>query len=377
MAASSVRTLMLTERVPALVGLPPAAADYLLAEHRAAVRLTPTRRRHRYRLTPLGRVGVLPAPGVRLVIRPKIPLRNVFYLLDPAASLPAAEDDASTPEPAGAALDFLARQLSRLLTERADAGLHRGYVERADDGPFLHGRLDLPAQLRERRPHFLHCVHDDFTANVPCNQAPRATAEQLLRSPLVGDAARIALRQALRGYEGVTAIADVDVQYAPVEYRPLLDLCALLDDAQRPGAAVGDTAGPAFLLDLGRVFERYVAAGVAAVCGPAARVQPTVAVGGLVLRPDLLIERDGMPTVVADTKWKRPRPAPADLYQVIAYAATFGAQRAVLIYPGSHDRLRRSVVGSLRLELRTLNVAGPAEACRRALKRLARCLAHD
>ncbi len=114
---SRERTVTLTERVPRLVRLPPAAADFLRAGWRHAVALTPTRRRHRYRLTPLGHVGVLPAPGVRLVIRPKIPLRNVFFMLDPAAPLPAAAD-ATEPEPAGPLLEFLAGQLARQMAER-------------------------------------------------------------------------------------------------------------------------------------------------------------------------------------------------------------------------------------------------------------------
>ncbi len=369
-----VRTLALTERVPARVRLAPEAADFLLAGWRHAVALTPTRRRHRYRLTPLGHVGVLSAPGVRLVIRPKVPLRNVFFMLDPAAPLPTI-DDATAPEPAGLLLDFLAGQLARRMAERAAAGLHRGYAEDAEAGPFLRGRLDLPAQLREPRPGRLHSVRDDLTADVPCNQAPRATAERLLLSPLVGGPARAALRQALGGYEGVRAVGGADAARAPAEYRTLLELCQLLDDALRPGEVAGPTAGPAFLLDLGRVFERYVAAGVAELVGDGVRVQPTVTVGGsggLVLRPDLLLERDGKPAVVADTKWKRTPAAADDVYQAVAYATAFGARRAVLVYPGRRDRRRAVDVGRVRLEVRTLNVAGSEEACRRSLRRLAR-----
>jgi 5-methylcytosine-specific restriction endonuclease McrBC regulatory subunit McrC len=104
-------------------------------------------------------------------------------------------------------------------------------------------------------------------------------------------------------------------------------------------------------------------------------VQPTVTVGGaggLVLRPDLLLERDGRAAVVADTKWKRTPAAADDVYQAVAYATAFGARRAVLVYPGRRDRRRALGVGPIRLEVRTLNVAGPEEACRRSLRRLAR-----
>ncbi len=371
---SRERTVTLTERVPRLVRLPPAAADFLRAGWRHAVALTPTRRRHRYRLTPLGHVGVLPAPGVRLVIRPKIPLRNVFFMLDPAAPLPAAAD-ATEPEPAGPLLEFLAGQLARQMAERATAGLHRGYAERGDAGPFLRGRLDMPAQVREPQAGRLHCVADEFTVDLPCNQALRAAAERVLHSPLVGEVTRASLRKALAGFEGVRAIRPVGKIQTPPRYGPLLELCHLLDEALRPGDSAGPAAGPAFLLDLGRVFERYVAAGVVAAGGEAVRVQSTVSIGGLLLRPDLLVEHGRKPAVVADTKWKRTPAAPEDLYQVIAYAAALGADRAVLVYPGFRDRTRVSDVGRVRLEVRTLDVTGATEVCRYSLERLARVLA--
>jgi 5-methylcytosine-specific restriction enzyme subunit McrC len=367
------QTIVLTERVPVLVRLAPEAADFLLAGCRHAVALAPTRRRHCYRLTPLGHVGVLPAPGVRLVVRPKLPLRNVFFMLDPEADPPAA-DDASRQEPAGAVLGFLAGQLARRMVERAAAGLHRGYAEGCEAGPFLRGRIDVPAQLREPRAGQLHCIREEFTADVPCNRAPVATAERLLRSPLVGEEARATLRRALDGFPGVSPVPAPQGVAAPAEYRPLLDLCQLLDEAMRPGEVAGSAAGPAFLLDLGRVFERYVAAGVAAGGRAVVRVQPTISLGesdGLLLRPDLLIERDGRATVVADTKWKRTPASTRDVYQVIAYATALGAGRAVLVYPGRRGRRRGLDAGPIRLEMWTLDVCGTPAACRRSLRRLA------
>jgi len=303
--------------------------------------------------------------------------------------------DATAPEPGGEALDFLARRLARRMRERAAAGLHRGYAERADQGAVLRGRLDLTAQLRERRKEQIHYRHDDLTADVPCNQLPRAAAEQLLRSPLVGDATRAALRRAVEGFEGVRAVppgpdagAAMMPERLPADYGPLLDLSRLLLDGLRPGEEGGDAPGPAFLLDLERAFERYVATGVvrefAEGGSGTVRVQPLAAVSrptagqdDLTMRPDLLVERDGRPACVLDTKWKRLPRTPlvtADVYQVLAYALAFGAGRAMLVYPGRRDRawtyeLKES---PRTLVVKTLRVVGPAEACRRSLRRLGR-----
>src|SRR5262249_34377999 len=117
-------TIVLTERTAAECRLEPDDVAYLLAEHRAHVDLVPTRQPSRYRLTPAGHVGTIVAPGCRLIIRPKLPLRNLFHLLDPSARIPAVADRTAV-LPGAEALEFLAGRLVQLLAERAAAGLQR------------------------------------------------------------------------------------------------------------------------------------------------------------------------------------------------------------------------------------------------------------
>jgi 5-methylcytosine-specific restriction enzyme subunit McrC len=389
------RTLTLTERVAAVCRLTAADVDFLLAHHRAHLDLVPAGRRHRYRLTPAGVVGVIVAPACRLVLLPKIPLRNVFFLLDPDVPAPP-EADVVTPVAGTEVLAFLAGQLAQRLSERAAAGLHRAYAERADQGPYLLGRLDLPAQLREGpgRKDQLHYSHDDFSADVPCNQVPRAVGELLLASPLLGEEVRAGLRRALAGFDTVRSVpltpplleAGAPERW-PAEYRSLLELCRLLAEGLAPGSATGATPAPAFLLDMERVFERYLTRGVLAAfaAGPqAVSVQqahvvnePVAGQPDVHVRPDVTIDRQGRPVLVVDAKWKRlPRAAvvTADLYQVLAYCTALGVGRAVLVYPGRRERVwdYTFVHGDVRVTLRTLNVAGSRERCTRALRRLGR-----
>ena len=384
------RTVVLTERRPRRLRLTPADVEFLLAAHRGRIDLAPTGRRGVFRVTPRGCAGVVAAPTRRLVIRPKIPLQNLFFLLDPDDPALAGRDEAA-PAPGAEVLDFLAGRLARLLAERSAAGLRRGYRERAEEGPFLHGRIDVPAQLREGpgRKDRLHGRRDDFTADVPCNQAPKATAERLVASALLGGRARDALRAALRGFAeveagpltpGVWAAARADRRAEG--YGPLLDLCRLLADALEPTDAAGPAPCPAFLLDMERVFERHVTRGLleafAGRDGWAALAQEThVVAPGVEMRPDVTVRRHGRSVLVADAKWKRPAGAPAaDLYQMLAYCTALGVGVAVLIYPGRRDRIRTYALRNapIRVETRTLRVVGDAAECRRSLRRLGRAL---
>jgi 5-methylcytosine-specific restriction enzyme subunit McrC len=392
------RTLRLTERSPRVVRLGRAEVDHLLAHHRGHVELLPTDRRGRYRLTPLGHVGVILTPNRRLVIRPKLPVRDLFHLLGRGAELPAVEDHAAA-EPGWELLDLLALHLARLLEERARAGLLRSYRERDEELPFLQGRLDLAAQLREP-PHGrdgFHCRHDAFGPDVPCNQAPRATAEALLRSPALGEEMRPVLRQALHGFADIApaplspglfdaALADPRA----ADYRPLLHLCRLLADGLQTGESTGPTPAPGFLIDLGRVFEGYLTRGLQrhldGRAGLTVEAQPLTTVHApadglppLQVRPDIVIRRDGRADVVVDAKWKRLAGSPlvtADVYQALAYGTALAARRVVLIYPGRRDRRWAYPLteSPLRLEVRTLRVTGPRTELERSLRRLARSL---
>jgi 5-methylcytosine-specific restriction enzyme subunit McrC len=381
--------LTLTERATTRCRLSPTVVGYLLQRHRTCLTILPTNRRHHYQVTPAGRIGVLDAPGLRLVIQPKIPLRNVFYFLDPSAPLPPPS---GREQPGAEVLDFLAGRLAEQMMERARAGLHCGYREREVQGTYLQGRLNVPAQLRDERAQRreqLHCHHDSYGADIPCNQAIRSAAQVLLSCPLLSEPGRGALRRALAGFAEVaevrldsTLVECAEASRPPPDYGPVLDTCRVLAESVVQGEA------PAFLLDLERLFERYVTRGVgAAFAGkPSWNVlaqQPyplgegTAQAPGLVIRPDVTIERSGQAMLVLDVKWKRlPREAVVteDVYQVTAYCTALGARRGVLIYPGRRERCWEYNLGEVRLAVRTLDVAGEPARCERSLRRLGRWL---
>src|SRR5262249_4738512 len=137
-------------------------------------------------------------------------------------------------------------------------------------------------------------------------------------------------------------------------YRPLLDLCRLLVDGLTPGEDAGTSACPTFLLDMERVFEHYCTAHIAAAFERDAETytvsvqpffrsnQPPDAGPDFHMRPDLTLDRDGVPVVVLDTKWKHLPGAAlvtADVYQVLAYCTALGVRRAMLVYPGQRDQV--------------------------------------
>ncbi len=239
-----------------------------------------------------------------------------------------------------------------------------------------------------------------MTADLPCNQAIRAVADRLVCCAGVEQSVVAGLSEALLGWAGIsswspsteelTRLAEKPVRE---DYRTLLELCLLLWQGLAPGPQTGSTPAPSFLLNLERVFERYLTRGLIEAWqglggGASWRVEPqrtctiNLPVPGqpdLTIRPDVLLLRDGSPLLVVDAKWKRlarGQPETADLYQMLAYCTALDIQQAALIYPGRRNRawtfpLRQTPV---RIGVHTLTVTASPERCRGALRRLADAL---
>lgn len=388
---------LLRERVTTACQLCSDDVHFLASNHRRHLGLVPTSEHGVFAVTPRGFVGAIRAPHCRLTIRPKIPLRNFFLMLDSSSRIPESGDGLQA-EPGMETLDFLASRLAHLLQERAAAGLHHAYVERAVQGHAIQGRLDMPAQLRHStvRKDVLHSRCEELTADVPCNQLPKATAELILRSPLLGDLVRGALLHALRAFAGITSppldansFAAVELTRLTAAYRPLLEVCRLIVESFGSGLDGQARDFPSFLLDMERVFEGYVTQTVtAAFAGSACRIetQPSYRIPcslaeqpDLLLRPDVVVRRDGKPVLIVDAKWKTCRGTPIvgdDVHQALAYAIALAAPRVGLVYPGWRDRTwpYQFQYAGVCLEIRQLRVVGSAEQCRRSRQRLGRGL---
>ncbi len=394
---SAPRTLHLIERTPQVVRLTGAEVEFLLSQHGTVLQILPTGQRHKYRLTPRGVAGVIAAPGCRLIITPKIPLRNLFLMLAPEDPVSAASDQV-TPADGTEVLNFLAGQLALQMRAVERAGLYRAYEEKTEQGSHLQGRLDLPAQLRQgpARKDRLHSRHEELTIDLLCNQAPRAVAERLLAGTELQERVAGGLRQALAGWDGIQSRAlspedFIGLAENPVreDYRLLLELCSLLWQGLAPSLQPGNRPSPSFLLDLERVFERYLTRGLLEAFrrpGWRALAQqrfpiswPVPGQPDLVIRPDVLVFREECPVLVIDAKWKRLKrgqPETSDLYQMLAYCTALGVPRANLVYPGKRDRVWTFSLRETAKEVsvHTLTVTASPAQCLRSLRRLGQSL---
>lgn len=378
-----MHTLRLTERRSRDVRLPRHLVARLADDFRHVLDVIPSLERGRYRLTPRGRVGSLSLGEWRIEIRPKVPLRTLFDLLD----LDEDEPEFSDPDlhsPTGLT-DFFAARLARLMSRATSQGLPQRYLEHDGASRHLRGRLDLAAQARHStRPSVpFQCRFDELTVDHPENQFPKACAVGLLQVGGLSAEVGARLRAALPDFEQVSTLPPDHPSFsllradAERDHPELIRLCGWIS------SALSGTA-PGFMLDLEQLFEQYLTRGLrtelAIESSLRVMAQPTTRLGlgsdhAITFRPDAVIESDNAAVAVLDAKWKSftGTPEPDDLHQMMAYQSVLGVHEGWLVYPGRRTtQVRAELPNGSRLVIQTLGVTQGRSACRAAIRQLAR-----
>lgn len=315
------------------------------------IRLEVTPGIDRYRVIAGSMVGTAHVAGMRVLVRPKIPLRNLLYLLGAGyddirwwtQTFPYEQEQELLP----AFLAFFARSLQRAL----GTGLLRTYRWEEQRLPTIRGRLDFAAQL-QRPGHDLPipCRYEEYTADNRLNRYLLAAVRRSLFVPDVPPALRRVLQAELARFDEVqdTAVR-VDELDGYVHsrlddhYRTPLALARTLLAGGTISDRHGSTGAGTFAIDMNELFEDFVAERLRRHVAPDLLLQrePVTAFDidrKVNTKPDIVIRQPGRGIVhVADVKYKLSGSGYArnpDYYQLLAYALVTRQSEGTLIY---HD----------------------------------------
>ena len=178
-----MRTIKLEEYRPSRVRLTRSEVEQLLAT--GLIGLTPLAGEGMYELRAGSQVGTVVLPSLRLLIRPKVGLENLFFLLGfgsgitrwTQAQFPYEHD----PDLFKAVAWVFEAEFSRAMVQ----GVVRGYQAHSETLTTLRGRIDVAGQLRARqsRPFPLECRFEEYTENIELNRVIKAAHRRLLQIP--------------------------------------------------------------------------------------------------------------------------------------------------------------------------------------------------
>jgi len=344
-----------------------------------------------FKITATQYVGVLVAPEVSIVIRPKVSLENLFSLL--GVGLPA--DAWQREEFAfGASRDLLAalsQFFARALQQATSTGLLRAYRTENERLVALRGRIQMVEQIRHPAlGSTIACTFDEYTTDVIENRVLKAAARRLLRVPGVPAEARRSLGQSLTVFDEVAdaparpdAVDRIVFNRLNAHYEPALRLAQFVLRNLSLIDRVGANDASAFLVDMNDLFQRYVTDRLTRALRGRLQVvaEPTVTLGTkreVSMAPDLVFRRGRVDVMVGDTKYKLSETGKgrsSDYYQMLAYTTALRLPAGVLIYCQSTGEApqRRVVVKNAGQALYTypLDMTGSAKKLEGEVKVLA------
>lgn len=309
-----------------------------------------------WQVTARNYVGSINVAGLQVLVRPKIPLRNLFLLLEVGLRERDWHDEAVRFETTGDLLPALVSFFARTTETTLARGLYHAYREQRDRLVALRGRVDIARQFAQ--PGVViptACRFTEFTADLIENSYLKAAVSRSLRVPGVQPVDRRRLMQHLVTLEDVGDVrhrhSDQDrVVFTRLNehYKPALRLAQLVLANLTLHDTVGETQASSFMLDMNELFERFVTERLRrALRGRLdVKAQHVDHLGRerdsrgterkLKIRPDLLFRSAGSPTFVADIKYKLTDESAGgrhpDYYQLLAYTTALDLPEGVLIY---------------------------------------------
>jgi 5-methylcytosine-specific restriction enzyme subunit McrC len=315
-------------------------------------------------------------------MHPKVVPGNLFRMLEYAYRLQSFHILSGTIEcnTLEDVYDRLAGILAHRILDRVRSGLYRSYVAETADLPYLRGSLDVERLMRAPWGVELRCHYEENTLDVEENQILAWTLFTIARQGMCREETTRLVRSAFRALNGTVTLHAFDPRacigrlYNRLndDYRQLHALCRFFLEQSGPGHETGDRTMLPFLVNMGRLYELFVAEWLKEHLSEHYRLvaQESVSLDTnrtLSLMIDLVIydRITGQPLCVLDTKYKTPSaPSPDDRDQIIAYAAALGGTQAALIYPVALEHPFDGHFGASGIHLRTLKfgIEGELEA---------------
>lgn len=256
-------------------------------------------------------------------------------------------------------------------------GIRSDYRVTRDEIPYLKGRLQLAAQLRQPpgRQHQFQVEYDEFLPNRPENRLIHSSLKQVLRWSESIDNQRLA-RELLFIFDDIPLSKNYRGDFERWQndrnmqhYRATKPWCEFILKEHSPFSLAGSNYGQSFLFPMNDLFEKYVARVLEQQLAPGLKLKEQAASRYLIdahcekrlfqLKPDLLITRGKENVAVLDCKWKlldqnKSHASGAeekayglsqgDIYQLYAYGQKYlnGKGTVYLIYP-YHQKLDQAL----------------------------------
>lgn len=379
------KRFLLIEYVPLLLNsgeLEESVGEFLWLNHRkqVSVEFPSPKTNCQWQLTSEGWVGYIPVnPEVAFVLLPKVPLENLFRMLEYAYRLKSLffghglMDCRSLEE----FYERLAHVLALRILERGRKGYYHSYASKSERLPYISGKLNTSSLVSAPWNMTFHCEYVEHTADIEDNQILTWTLFTIIHSGQCSPQILQTVRKAYNSLQCRTNLIPfrskecIGRQYhrLNLDYHPMHALCRFFLSHTGPTHEIGQHAMLPFLVNMASLFQLFIAEWLKAHLPEGYKLQDQERVyisqqGGVYFTIDLVlydVESD-KPLLVLDTKYKTSiKPKPEDMSQIVAYAVAKGCKEAILIYPTDNIEAMDIFIGDIRVRNLAFSLDGDIE----------------
>ena len=308
-----------------------------------------------YILRPSSWIGTVNVGDIAVVVRPKIPIDRVMFLITYAMGPENWRRESFDLRRAADVVEAIAFAFAHHTRQAIHRGLLQGYRREEDALTTVRGRIRFGDQIGRRFgvPLPIEVAFDEFTEDIEENRLLKTAIHRLgytfIRSPAARQEVR-RLRPAFTtvGLGAYRRGAPPEVRYSRLNehYRPAVELARLIIEDSSLELFHGDVEGAAFLIDMNKVFERFLYVALREALGLSQRQWRSQAHLDLdegehiKMNPDLSWWEGSQPLFVGDAKYKKLEPQGfrhADIYQMLAYCTAADLPSGLLVYAAGED----------------------------------------
>lgn len=314
-------------------------------------------------------VGVIFLKNYKIHIEPKVPLENLFKIIQIAKRIPSLLPEEGLLSSGDSIQDLIINYFLQLTHKMVLSGVKREYQEKSETSGFIRGKILFQETIikYQGKLNQLICLHDDYTLNIIENQILKTTFWYIQKTN-PNNQQRLSALQLMDIFHEVSLIPDLDneifntIIYNQLNemYRVLHYLCKFILQNLSYHHSYGDIPFSSFLIDMNDLFEEFIFELLKkydinnyTIIHEQITSKKTETIVGentpksIVIKPDISIYKNNTIKAVLDAKYKKnpfvirykkPRVHSDNFYQIYSYSKIKSCPGA-LIYPQNEEKV--------------------------------------
>ncbi|MBI4854196.1 MAG: hypothetical protein HY819_20555 [Acidobacteria bacterium] len=331
--------------------------NMLLALFIGKLDVSPSLTTGKYNLQSHQYVGVISLPNTKIIIEPKTKITNLNFMISKVYNLVRWQENkmaqiGTIKEWSNFVLLLFLDSLKELIIK----GLNQTFQEVKENSTSIKGSIDFVKQAKENFGYNLqhYCNFTEVTANTIENQILKLALSKIYAIDELENSLIWELNKLEKYFANVSLPNLFTINFSNLTFNRLnqayqepIALAQMILEMSSPSLEGLSHFFPAFLIDLNRLFERFVANQLAQSCNDYNKLNK---INKLILSyqmqvfldtenkikiiPDLILSYGEKTLAVIDTKYKlASSELNRDYYQIISYSLAQNAIYGVLVYP--------------------------------------------